>query len=120
MRALVWASLVMMPDCEPVKLTAGTLRALRAMESSAIEIRSPAVRSMSSSRRAGLSVTSRASLRRSSVVSPMADTTTTTSLPPAFVVATRSATLRILSTSATEEPPYFWTTIATAKPPTPF
>src|SRR5438034_9060372 len=117
MRAFVWASLVTMPDWEPVKLTAGTPRALRAIESSAIEMRSPAESSMSSSRRAGLSVSFLARARSSSVVSPIADTTTTTSLPAAFVVATRSATLRILSTSATEEPPYFWTTMATLAPP---
>ena len=42
---------------------------------------------------------------------PPADTTTTTFLPAALVRATRAATRRILSTSATDEPPYFWTTI---------
>jgi hypothetical protein len=50
MRAFVCASLVTMPDWEPVKLTAGTPRALRAMERRAIEMRSPAESSMSSSR----------------------------------------------------------------------
>jgi len=113
MRALVWASLVMIPDCEPVKLTAGTLRAFRAIESRAMEMRSPALRSMSSSRRAGASVTCRASLSRSSVVSPMAETTTTTCLPDAWAAATRSATFLMRSTSETEEPPYFWTITAT-------
>ena len=48
---------------------------------------------MSSSRRAGFSVTCLARARSSSVVSPMAETTTTTSLPAAFAAATRSATL---------------------------
>src|SRR5207249_723380 len=117
MRALVWESLVTMPDWEPVKLTAGTPRALRAMDRRAIDMRSPAESSMSSSRRAGLSVSFLASASSSSVVSPMAETTTTTSLPAALALATRSATWRILSTSATDEPPYFWTTMATLSPP---
>src|SRR5688500_1798186 len=113
MRALVWASLVTMPDWDPVKLTAGMPRAFRAMERSAIEMRSPAERSMSSSRRAGLSLTCLARASSSSVVSPMADTTTTTSLPAALAAATRSATFWIFWTSATDEPPYFWTMIGT-------
>jgi hypothetical protein len=37
----------------------------------------------------------------------MADTTTQTSLPARRAAATFSATRRIFSTSATEEPPYF-------------
>src|SRR5256885_2296842 len=40
-----------------------------------------------------------------------ADTTTTTSGPARRVRMTRSATFFSLATSATEEPPYFWTTI---------
>ena len=116
MRALVWASLVTIPDCDPVKLTAGTPRALRAMESSAMEMRSPAESSMSSSRRDGLSQTCLARERRSSVVSPMAETTTTTSLPAALVAAMRSATFCIFCTSATDEPPYFWTTMGKGPP----
>jgi len=45
----------------------------------------------------------------SSVVSPIAETTTTTWWP-AFLVATiRLATRFIASASDTEEPPYFWT-----------
>jgi len=49
------------------------------VDSSAIEIRSPAVSSMSSSRRFGFGETCFASPRRSSVVSPIAETTTTRS-----------------------------------------
>src|SRR4029077_20520 len=41
------------------------------------------------------------------------DTTTTTSCPSRRVRMTRSATRRSLSASATLEPPYFWTTMAT-------
>ena len=48
-------------------------------------MRSPAESSMSSSRRDGLSQTCLARASRSSVVSPMAETTTTTSLPAALV-----------------------------------
>ena len=117
MRALVWASFVMMPDCEPVKLTAGTPRAFSATPRSAIEMRSPAESSMSSSRRAGRSVMRRARASSSSVVSPIAETTTTTSSPRARVAATRSATFSIRATSATDDPPYFWTTTPTADPP---
>src|SRR5690606_26165325 len=51
---------------------------------------------------------------RSSVVSPMAETTTTTSLPSLCVRTIRSATFLMRSASCTEEPPYFCTTRATA------
>ena len=49
--ALPCSAVVRMPAWDPVKLTAGTSRASIAMATSAIEMRSPAVRSMSSSRR---------------------------------------------------------------------
>src|SRR3954469_17322928 len=49
--------------------------------------------------------------RSSSVVSPIADTTTTRSLPAARSRAIRRATRLMRSASATDEPPYFWTTI---------
>src|SRR5205807_5832380 len=52
-----------------------------------------------------------ASDSRSSVVSPMAETTTTTSCPAARVRITRSATCLMRATSATLDPPYFCTTI---------
>jgi hypothetical protein len=97
----------MMPLWLPVKLIAGTSSAFSAIESSAMEIRSPAVSSMSSSRRAGASVTCRANCSSSSVVSPMAETTTTSSYPSARRAAIFAATCRIRSTSATDEPPYF-------------
>ena len=53
-----------------------------AIASSAIEIRSPAVSSMSSSRPGGSGLTCCARSRSSSVVSPIADTTTATEYPP--------------------------------------
>ena len=77
------------------------------MASSAMDIRSPAVNSMSSSRPCGLSLTWLASAIRSSVVPPIAETTTMTSLPARRVSETRLATLLILSGSATDEPPNF-------------
>src|SRR3954468_16142084 len=80
-----------------------------AMARSAIEIRSPAVSSMSSSRGSGIGVTSCARSSSSSVVSPMALTATTTSLPALRVSTMRLATRLMLSASATDEPPYFWT-----------
>src|SRR5260370_28140454 len=64
-RALACASLVMIPDWEPVKLTAGTCRSFRAMARRAMAMRSPAESSMSSSRRDGFGLTSRARARRS-------------------------------------------------------
>ncbi len=74
--ALPWTVSVTIPACEPVKLTAWTRWSMIAMQSSAIEMRSPAVRSMSSSRPCGSWATSWASRTRSSVVLPIAETTT--------------------------------------------
>ncbi len=85
------------------------------MASSDIAIRSPAVSSMSISRGSGTGVICVASETSSSVVSPMAETTTTTSLPASRVLATRSATRPIRSASPTEVPPYFCTTIGMAE-----
>ena len=53
MRASTCRSLVMMPDWLPVKLMASPPSSRMAIDSSAIEMRSPAVSSMSSSRRSG-------------------------------------------------------------------
>jgi hypothetical protein len=66
---------------------------------------------MSSSRRDGDADTSRALARSSLVVVPMAETTTQTCLPLRRVSAMRAATCLMRAASATEEPPYFWTTI---------
>ena len=76
-----------------------------------MEIRSPAVISMSSSRGGGTGLTSCARSSRSSVLSPMAETATTTSLPAFLVSAIRLATRLMLSASASDDPPYFWTTM---------
>src|SRR3954451_7533017 len=69
---------------------------------------------MSSSRPAGVGETWLARSISSSVVSPMAETTTTTWLPAFLVSTMRRATRLMLSASATEEPPYFCTTMPTA------
>ena len=74
-----------------------------------MEMRSPAVSSMSSSRPGGLGLTSLARSSSSSVESPIAETTTTTSFPARFVSTIRRATRRTLRASATEDPPYFCT-----------
>src|SRR3954447_21521781 len=84
-----------------------------AIASSAMEMRSPAVSSMSSSRPGGSAVIWLAWSSSSSVVSPMAETTTTTSSPFFFASTMRSATRLTRSAFATEEPPYFCTTKAT-------
>ena len=112
--ARVWPVSVMIPAWDPVKEAESTPRSASAMHTRAMEIRSPAVSSMSSSRGGGLEVTSSARRRRSSVDLPMAETTTTTSLPAARVRATWSATARMRSASPTEVPPYFCTTSAMA------
>src|SRR5678815_933389 len=104
-RACECASSVMIPLWLPVKLIAGTPCSCNAMERRAMLIRSPHVRSMSSSRRGGSEDIRLARERSSSVVSPMAETTTTIWCPSARLAATRAATLRMRSTSATEEPP---------------
>ena len=98
-----------MPACEPVNDTASTPRRWIAIAVSAIEMRSPAVSSMSISRAGGSGLTAEARVINSSVVFPIADTTTTTSWPPALVAQILSATAEILSGEATELPPYFWT-----------
>src|SRR5215210_5688436 len=64
---------------------------------------------MSSSRGSGVAVTSCAIARSSSVLCPMAETTTQTSKPCSFARTTRSATARTRSTLPTDVPPYFCT-----------
>ena len=110
-RALPCVPVVMMPACEPVSERACSPWSAIAMASSAALIRSPAVSSMSSSRGGGCGETWRARSISSSVVSPIAEMTTTTSWPCCLVATTRLATRLMLSASATDEPPYFCTTL---------
>ena len=105
--ARVWSVSVMIPAWLPVKDADSTPHAPSAMLTSAIEIRSPAVSSMSSSRGGRVGETSSARRIRSSVNLPIAETTTTTSLPAFLVRATWSATARMRSASPTEVPPNF-------------
>ena len=110
--ALPCSAVVRMPAWDPVKLTAGTSRASIAIATSAIEIRSPAVRSMSISRGCGASEIWVARSINPSVDFPIAETTTTTSLPAWYVSTTRRATFLIRSASASDVPPNFCTTSA--------
>ena len=107
MRAFPWTESVITPAWLPVNERASKPKLLIAIASSAIEIRSPAVSNMSSSRPCGIGVTALANSMSSSVVSPIALTTTTTWLPAFFEATMRAATRFIPSASATEDPPYF-------------
>ena len=97
------------PACQPVRLMAETPSSCKAIVSREIEISSPAASSISISRWDGSEVISAALAIRSSVVSPCAETTTTTSLPALRVFMTMRATLKMRSRSLTEEPPNFCT-----------
>ncbi len=116
MRASPCFSVVMTPACEPVNERAVWPRSLIAIASRAALIRSPAVSSMSSSRARGLGLTCWARSSSSSVVSPMADTTTVTSCPCSLVATMRWATRLMLAASATDEPPNFCTTRTVGSP----
>ena len=107
---------VITPAWLPVKDRASWPRLPIAIASSAIEMRSPAVSSMSSSRPAGSGETCSARSISSSVVSPIAETTTTTSWPARLASTIRWATRLMPSASATDEPPYFCTTMPTELP----
>ena len=79
--ALPWVPVVITPACEPVNDRASAPSESMAIATSALEMRSPEVSSMSSSRAGGAGQTCLARSSSSSVVSPIAETTTTTSLP---------------------------------------
>ena len=104
---------VITPAWDPVKERAVKPRSEIAMATRAIEIRSPAVSSMSSSRAGGSGLTSLARSSSSSVESPIAETATTTSWPLRLLSTIRRATRLTLAASAREEPPYFCTTMPT-------
>jgi len=94
-----------------VKDTAFSPKEWMAMASRAMDIRSPVVSSISISRRGGSLDIWRARAVRSSVVSAMAETTTTTLLPRRLARTIRAATALMRRTLETELPPYFWTII---------
>ena len=85
------------------------------MHTRAQALRSPAVMSMSNSRPGWVSETADASASSSSVSLPMALITRTTWSPRSRQRRTWSATSRIRSTLATDVPPNFCTTKATAE-----
>ena len=109
-RARPYVPSVVMPACGPLRLMAGTPIACRAIETSVALWCSPVASRTSSSRGSGSSVMPAARPSSSSVVSPMADTTTTRSWPAARSRAIRRATRLMRSAPATDEPPNFWTT----------
>src|SRR5271155_3856695 len=113
--ALVCEVSVMIPAWLPVRDTASAPSSARAMHMSDMDIRSPALTSMSYSRGGGDLLTPRARSISSSVVLPIALTTTTTESPDRLVRATCSATDRMRSAPAREVPPNFWTRRATGE-----
>ena len=74
-------------------------------------MRSPTEISMSSSRASGRAEISCASRTSSSVESPIAESTATTRFPASRAATSLWATARRRSTSATDDPPNFITTV---------
>ncbi len=109
MRALVWTLSVRMPACAPVRDTAGTPAACRAIAVSAIVSCSPMASSMSISRESGCAWSALASAISLFVTPLRAETTTTSWCPCRCHSLIRCATLRMRSRSPTEVPPYFCT-----------
>ncbi len=96
-----------MPACAPVRETAGTPSACKAMAVKAMVCCSPVARSMSISRSLGRGAMFLASAIKPSVTPRIAETTTTIRSPRWWYCATRFATFLMRSVSATEDPPYF-------------
>ena len=109
MRARVYALVERIPAWPPLSDTAGWCRSCSAIAIRVALTISPVERSSASSRSSGGVATLWASSISSSVVSPMAETTTTIGRPDVAVRATRTAAARIRSAVASDEPPYFWT-----------
>ena len=111
MRPFVCTESVRMPAIGPVREMADWPSDLKAIASNAMETCSPVVSSMSISRAYwyGSFVMPLARVMRSSVVSPIADTTMTIWSPGCFSLSTLFATFMIFSVVATELPPNFFT-----------
>ena len=109
--ALPWAVSVTIPACDPVSEIASCPRSWIAIAHSEQEMRSPTEISMSSSRAFGFAEISCASRTRSSVESPIAESTATTRFPASRAATSRCPTAFKRSTSATEVPPNFMTTV---------
>ena len=114
--AFVWTASVSIRTCPPVKLTAGWPLASRAIAISAIVTCSPVESSMSSSRLGGSALIWAASRSSSSVVLPIALTTTATWCPARRAARTLSAARRMWAGSATLVPPNFCTITLTGPP----
>ena len=115
-RPLLKASLVLMPACAPVKEIAFCPASWKAIAIKAMDTCSPVVKSMSISRPYVLEVICFANATKSSVVSPIADTTITILSPGCLPFKTRCTIARILSGVATELPPNFFTINANLNP----
>ena len=109
MRARPWRESVRMPACGPVSVIAGTPSAWSAMATSVPLMCSPVASSRSISRGSGSSVIRAASSMRSSVVSPMALTTTTSRSPVGALARDAPRDVPDAVGVASDEPPYFWT-----------
>ena len=103
---------VLMPACLPLRLMAGTPRPRRVIAIRDALTNSPVEMRASDSRACGcVSPASRcANASRSSVVSPIAETATTSALSRCRRSRMKRATLRINDSLASELPPNFWTT----------
>ena len=98
---------VLTPACQPVREITGQPIFSIAIASKEIEICSPVESNISISRFEAFGLISLAFSIRSSVVSPCAETATTTLLPALYASVIRLATFITLSASLTEVPPYF-------------
>ena len=109
MRPSIGKPLALIPACSAVNDCAGMPYCFIASESSATLCCSPVASSWSISRPSFSVATSLASASSSSVMFPIAETTTATRKPLSLVFFTICATCLILSESATDEPPNFST-----------
>ena len=117
MRARVCSKSVKIPACAPVRETAFTPMASRAIAVRAIVSCSPTAKSISISRSSGSGFRVFARAIRSFVTPLLADTTTTTLFPASTKDLILFATFMILSVSPTDVPPYFCTISAILKKP---
>ena len=108
-RASAWLPSVIMPACQPVNERAASPMLSSVMAMSAADCCSPVEMSASSSRAGGCELISCAISSSSSVVSPMADTTTRTLCPLRRASAAMPAARRRRSVPARELPPNFCT-----------
>lgn len=109
--AFVWSPNVFIPICPPVREIASKSFSFFTRDKREIEIYSLVDKSISISLGSGFFEILLAIFIKSSVVSPGAETTTTTLFPNFFYSVTLFATFFIFSVSAKEDPPNFITII---------